>query len=161
MYLSLISNALSHYQFTVVPVVTSVYPDGQLTYTVNEGNSVTFECTTTGIPDPEITWMRNGMAFNSSDQRVMIRSMPTIMEVMRDSDNETVFEVTQTLTLNTTMDSDSGMYECVAMNDVGQDSSFFELIVQGDYCCCSMVVVAIIQTAWSDLIKKIVCRLLC
>ena len=141
MYLSLTSNTLPHYQFTVVPVVISVYPDGQLTYTVNEGNSVTFECTATGIPDPEITWRRNGMAFNSSDQRVTIGSMPSIMEVMRDSDNETVFEVTQTLTLNTTMDSDSGMYECVAMNDVGQDSSSFELIVQGDYCCCSIVVV--------------------
>ena len=141
MYLSLTSNTLPHYQFTVVPVVISVYPDGQLTYTVNEGNSVTFECTATGIPDPEIIWRKNGMAFNSSVPRVTIGSMPTIVQVMRDSDNETVFEVTQTLTLNTTMDSDSGMYECVAMNNVGQDSSFFELIVQGDYYCYSMVVV--------------------
>ena len=141
MFVSLISNALSHYQFTAVPVVISVYPDEQFSYTVDEGNSVTFECTATGIPDPEITWRRNEMAFNSSDPRVTIGNMPTIIEAMRDSDNKTVFQVTQTLTLNTTMDSDSGMYESVAMNHVGQDSSFFELIVQGDYCCCSMVVV--------------------
>ena len=140
----------------MVPVVISVYPNGQLTYTVNEGNSVTFKCTATGIPDPEITWRRDEMAFNSSDPRVTIGSMPTIIEVMRDSDNETVFEVTQTLTLNTTMDSNSGMYECVAMSDVGQDSSFYELIVQGDYCCCSMFVANSLE--WSD---KVVCRLLC
>ena len=118
----------------MVPVVASVYPDGQTNYTVNEGNSVTFECIATGIPAPEITWRRNGMAFNSSDSRVTIGNMPNTMEVMRDSDNETVFEVTQTLTLNTTMDSDSGMYECVAMSDVGEDSGFFELIVQSEYC---------------------------
>ena len=126
----------------MVPVVTSVYPDGQTTYTVNEGNFVMFECTATGIPAPEITWRRNGVAFNSSDSRVTIGNMPTTMEVMRDRDNETVFEVTQTLTLNTTMDSDSGMYECVAMNDFGEDSGFFELIVQGEYCSSMLVRIA-------------------
>lgn len=114
---------------TVVPMVTSVYPEvEQMNYTVNASNPVTFSCTATGIPAPMISFRRNGAMLFSD-----LPAAPTTVMVMRDSDNERVFQVTQTLLLNTTMDADSGMYECLASNGVGNNSAIFELIVQGEF----------------------------
>ena len=79
-----------------------------MNYTVNEGNSVIFECSATGIPAPEITWFRNGSELNSTtDSRVTVGNASDPMSFVR-GDSETVFEVSRTLTLDNTMDSDSG-----------------------------------------------------
>ena len=114
-------------------MVTSAYPEmGQMNYTVNETDTVTFECTTTGIPPPIITWLRNGMELNSTtDSRVTIGD-PMDIDFPRDNDGETVSMVTRTLNLINTTDGDSGMYSCMATNDAdpGSDMMDFELIVQ-------------------------------
>ena len=112
----------------VLPVVTSVYPEvGQMNYTVNESEPVTFECTATGILAPNIEFN-----FSNIASRVQTGTPSTPIEVARMSDGEMVYQVTQTAVLNSTVGSDSGMYWCIATNDIpGVDSEQFELIVQG------------------------------
>ena len=114
-------------------MVTSVYPEmGQMNYTVNETDTVTFECSATGIPSSTITWLRNGMELNATtDSRVTIGN-PVEMDFTRANDGETVSMVTRTLNLINTTDGDSGMYTCMASNDAdpGVDTVDFELIVQ-------------------------------
>ena len=121
--------------FPVTPEVTSVYPDpNQLNYTVNMGDTVTFECVATGIPAPSITWLRNGMELNNTvDCRVAENPRDVIS--VQDETGETVFQSTRTLTLNGTEDDDSGDYECMASNDAmpGENMAPFELIVQSEY----------------------------
>ena len=113
----------------MTPTVTSVYPgDGQMNYTVNEGNSVTFECSATGIPVPVITWLRNRKELIQNDSRVTIRNSSAPVSFMK-VDSEIVFEVSRTLTLDNTGESDSGLYECRATNVAGTNTDSFEVIV--------------------------------
>ena len=106
-------------------------PPANFTYTVNETDPVTFTCSATGIPPPEITWMRNGVPF--SNTRVTL-SDPTIPEIYS-TNGENVYSVSRNLTLDNTTDADSGIYTCVASNGnavtptVTQD---FELFVNGN-----------------------------
>ena len=112
----------------VLPVVTSVYPEvGQMSYTVNDSEPVTFECTATGIPAP-------GIEFNLSTiaSRVQVGASSSPIELPRVSDGEMVYQVNRTAVIASTVDSDSGVYECIATNDIpGMNSVQFELIVQG------------------------------
>ena len=118
---------------TVTPMVTSVYPEvGQMNYTVNEADTVTFECSATGIPPPTITWLRNGMELNTmTDSRVTVGD-PMETDSER-GDGETVSMVTRTLNLINTTDGDSGIYTCMTTNDANpnNDTETFEFIVQG------------------------------
>ena len=115
-------------------MVSSVYPEvGQMNYTVNEADTVTFECSATGIPPPTITWLRNGMELNDTTNSRVTVGDSTEMNFTRDNDGETVSVVTRTLNLVNTTDDDSGMYTCMATNDAnpGSSTTDFELIVQG------------------------------
>ena len=104
-----------------------------MNYTVDEGNSLTFECTATGFPAPEITWLRDGVELNStSDPRIKFGIACDPMDVSRD-DNKTVVEVTRNLNLTDIVDEDSGSYVCVATNIAGSRNDTFEVIVQGIY----------------------------
>ena len=98
-------------------------------YTVNETETVTFECTATGIPAPNITWSRDGVEL--SDNRVTVsNSTPTSYNR---SAGEVVQIVTRTLSLASTVDGDSGNYTCNATNNAGTDSETFELVVQSEF----------------------------
>ena len=99
-------------------------------YTVNETETVTFECSATGIPGPSISWSRNGIELSGS--RVMFGdSIAT--NFSRVSDGENVWLVSRTLQLTNTMDDDSGTYTCNATNSAGDDYEPFELIVQSKF----------------------------
>jgi len=99
-------------------------------YTVNETDPVIFTCSATGIPPPEITWMRNGVPFSNSQVTLSNPTMPGIYS----TDGGNIYFVSRNLTLDNTMDADSGTYTCVASNgnavtpSVTQD---FELFVNG------------------------------
>ena len=117
--------------FAVVPIIT--FPTADYTYTVNQSDSVVFECTATGIPPPTIIWLRDLTALNElNDPRIIIRD-PTqsVISTMSDGD---IYLVSNNLTLINTMDSDSDTYTCLAVNgddrvqSVAQD---FDLVVQG------------------------------
>ena len=128
-------------------MVTSVYPEvGQMNYTVNETDTVTFECSATGIPPPTITWLRNGMELNN-----MTGSRVTVGDPMEtDSergDGETVSMVNRTLNLINTINGDSGIYTCMATNDAdpNNDTETFEFIVQGTVNSISTTHAAILK----------------
>ena len=112
-------------------MIVSVYPeDGQTDYTVNKMDSVLFECTATGIPAPDVDF-----DFGPIESRVIVNDSSTVVEIMRSEDEETVFQVTRTAFISSTVDSDSGMYWCTADNDAGSHpktvNTSFDLIVQG------------------------------
>ena len=107
--------------------------DDGFTYTVNEGDPVTFTCSATGIPPPEITWIRNGAPFDQSNTRVTL-SGPT-MPVLFSTGGGNIYFVSRNLTLNNTMDADSDTYTCVASNGNAvnpTDVQTFELFVRGE-----------------------------
>ena len=115
----------------VSPMVTSVYPDpSQMNYTANMGDMVTFQCVTTGIPAPSITWFRIGMELSNS--RVTLGDLSETTTT--DGDGEMILQTTRTLNLSMTEDGDSGRYECRASNEAtpGNDSESLELIVQSE-----------------------------
>ena len=116
----------------VIPNITFPVDDG-FTYTVNKTDPVTFTCSATGIPPPEITWMRNEAPFNQSNIRVTL-SDPTMPELFSTGEGSIYF-VSRNLTLDNTMDADSGTYTCVASNGNAVDPTDlqnFELFVRGE-----------------------------
>ena len=112
----------------MIPNIT--FPVDSTVYVVNETDPVTFTCSATGIPPPEINWMRNGMPI--SNARVTL-SNPTMPELYP-TDGGNIFLVSRNLTLANTMDADSGTYTCVASNGnavTPSDTQDFELFVNG------------------------------
>jgi len=120
--------------------VLTVTPEANVSqeiYTVDAGESVTFECVATGIPAPSIVWSRNGSELSDAvDFRVTISELSDPIHFVND-DGDTVWQVNQTLTLTATEDGDSGSYECNATNDAspGEDTIAFELIVESKLKC--------------------------
>ena len=100
-----------------------------MNYTVNLGNTATFQCVATGIPAPALTWFRGGVELNESNPRVTFDA-PSIS-----TNTKMVYQVTRTLTLNMTEDNDSGIYQCRATNAAmpGMDTMDFTLIVQSEF----------------------------
>ena len=114
---------------SVVPNITFP-PDGQL-YTVNETDPVTFTCSATGIPPPEITWIRSGVVLDESvDSRISL-SDPSDPETVSTAGGN-IFSVSRNLTLDNTRDNDSDTYTCVASNAAANVTQDFDLVVQGE-----------------------------
>ena len=97
-------------------------------YVVNEGQNVTFFCSAFGVPAPTISWRRDGVEFNSfSNSRVVLYSeVPTQVDYMGP-----VYWTTRMLTFTNVTDSDTrnineSMYQCVAVNTVGDSGSVEE-----------------------------------
>ena len=104
--------------------------DDGFTYTVNENDPVIFTCSATGIPPPQITWTRNGAPFDQSNTRVAL-TMPRLFS----TGGGNIYFVSRNLTLDNTMDADSGTYTCVASNGNAVDPTDmqnFELFVRGE-----------------------------
>ena len=96
---------------------------------------VTFECTATGIPGPNITWRRDNDSseFNNTLEPRVTLGMQTIPEPVSTSIG-TIFTVSRQLNLSNTVDSDSGVYFCQASNgkaDILNVETPFELFVAG------------------------------
>ena len=103
--------------------------------TVNQSDSATFMCNTTGVPAPVINWF-------VGDQRLshVLLSRVNITETEAreyPTPNGDVFAVTSVLTIEPIMGNDSGTYTCNASNTVGasmmpaSDEESTELYVQG------------------------------
>ena len=95
-----------------------VFPSDSI---ANVGDSLAFICLAEGIPQPYITWMRNGLPLN----------MEANITEERFSNDSSYFTMS-ILNLCTLQFSDSGMYSCSASN-IGTitDSVSFSLDVQG------------------------------
>ena len=121
----------SVYICTVVPNI--LFPPVNFTYIVHETDPAMFMCSTTGIPTPEITWMRNGVLLdNNADPRISLSS-PSDPEAFPTTGGN-IYSVSRNLTISYTRDSDSDTYTCIASNGNARTPSVtqdFELIVQG------------------------------
>ena len=115
----------------MVPNIT--FPPDGLVYTVNETDPVTFTCSATGIPPPEITWMRNGVVLDGNvDSRISLGNPSNPEPVPTAGGN--ISSVSRTLTISNTRDNDSDTYTCVAAygNTVTPSvTQNFTLVVQG------------------------------
>ena len=110
---------------------TFLFPPENFTETVNETDSVTFVCVVVGIPAPSISFYQNGALLDqSTDQRIGLtdNSVPQDFQTA----DGTLFRVSRNLTINTTRDSDSGTYTCVASNAAANVTQDFDLFVQGE-----------------------------
>ena len=103
-------------------------------YIANETNSILFECSASGIPAPTISWFRisqNTSAILTNGPRSLIPS-PQVDSTYELADGRgTAVLVTSTLTIPVTQDEDSGQYTCQAVNNFGNETREFGLIVQG------------------------------
>ena len=91
---------------------------------------MTFTCSATGIPPPEITWTKNEVPFSNARVTLSDPTMPELYSTL----GGIIFLVSRNLTLETTMDADSGTYSCVASNGNSVEPSVtqnFELFVNG------------------------------
>ncbi|XP_022085366.1 hemicentin-1-like isoform X2 [Acanthaster planci] len=91
----------------VRPTITQV----QTSLTRIEGSSVILPCESAGVPEPSVTWEKDGMTLNPDD----------------DPDMEMIF--TGSLRLANVDASDAGLYRCIARNDAGQASIAMTFIV--------------------------------
>ena len=102
---------------------------------VNQTNPVTFVCTATGIPAPTIQWYRGSMLLNGTNSRITVNDTASSMPV------GDVASVGSSLTIDSTLGSDSGTYRCVATNnliniddmEIGSDEENVTLFVQGKH----------------------------
>lgn len=120
--------------FPISIVIPEILPQQGSVQFVNEGMVTAFICSASGIPVPEITWLRDGLPFdqNTEPDRIALHD-PHIIEPSTAGD---VYHVVRTLTIDDTRDSDSGHYSCVAANGnvVQPNTTFtFELFVRGTY----------------------------
>ena len=105
-------------------------PAVNFTEIINEAVPVTFICVVVGIPAPNISFYRNGVLVDqSTDPRITLTDNSVPLDFL--TSNGTVFLVIQILTLDNTMDADSGTYTCVASNTAANVTRDFELFVQG------------------------------
>ena len=115
--------------FAVEP--TYIFPPENFNYTVNETDSVTFVCVVVGIPAPRISFYQNGGIIDrSTDMRITLTGNSEPQDFL--TSGGTVFLVSRNLTLDNTMDTDSGTYTCAASNVAANVTRDFELIVQGE-----------------------------
>ena len=111
------ANASATFTVYVVPTVSVAMS----AYTVNENSTVIFQCNGTGVPEPVITWYRNGTLIN--DTRFSTSS--TTLQ-----DSMLIYNVTGSLTLTNAYDTDTDTgYSCVASNTAGNATDSFDLTV--------------------------------
>ena len=92
--------------FTVTPTMADKYPQ----------ESVTFKCSATGTPTPEIAWFHNGQKVPPS----------TTGRIQINSKNDLTFISLQS--------GDKGSVQCAATNDAGEILSRALLRVKGEKC---------------------------
>ena len=102
-------------------------------YVVNETDPTILVCSATGIPPPEITWMRNGVLLDDNVDPRFSLSNPSDPEAFP-TNGGNIYSVYHSLTINNTRDNDYDTYTCVASNGNARTPSVtqdFELVVQG------------------------------
>lgn len=82
--------------------------------TVNDGEQVTLTCVVKGRPSPTITWFRNDTGVDKNDDYII---------KFDDSTGRCELIIVECFT------EDSGVFRCVATNDLGETSTCAELIV--------------------------------
>ena len=132
------STSFHHLNKTVfliyIDIPQIITPIENFIYTVNETNQVMFGCSASGIPTPTISWFR----IDGNVSTVLVEDTKYLIAIPQVDDayalpngRGTAFLVTSTLTIPVTQDEDSGQYACQAVNDFGNETRAFDLVVQG------------------------------
>ena len=118
----------------------------QSAYTVNENSSLSFQCIARGVPEPSITWYRNGiMIYNNT--RFTLTSTSIKLSSL-------IYEVTGILTLTNAYNTDTSTgYTCNATNIAGNDTDKFGLTVYCKYYLLHYKLLNIILTVGTRLIQ--------
>jgi len=83
--------------------------------TLDEGSTATLECHVTGQPDPGVRWYKEGRPLTSS-QKVEMRKQDGRVRLI----------------LYGVKEHDSGRYTCIAQNQLGENSTSANIIVNGN-----------------------------
>ena len=121
-----------------------VLPGEGFLYIVNEFQPIVFVCGATGIPAPTVNWYRNDVILNEATNNRVSIAPPSITQP------DDVFSVLHTLTIDSTRDSDSDTYTCVADNGnrrMPNDTLNIELFVRGTFIQWSILFMRQIYTA--------------
>ncbi|CAL8343147.1 unnamed protein product [Lota lota] len=96
-----------------VQVQPSILESGQASeLSAAVGEELTLECSATGIPAPQLSWLKNGAKLEGSDNRHI--------DVTQDGSFLTLLRLSQ---------EDSGTYTCLAVSPAGQESRLYTLFV--------------------------------
>ena len=115
-------------------IITSPGPGHRLV--VNQTDSVTFECSATGIPTPLIQWYQSDLLLNGTGPGINSRvNLTTTVNISLGELSTAI----SSLTISDTMGGDSGNYTCAATNVLtnytemteGRKIVIIELFVQG------------------------------
>ncbi len=87
-----------------------------------ESSTLQLNCTVSGYPVPQITWRRTG-------QRVLSDDVSTVIEEELSQGSTSV--VSSSLVIQGVNSSHGGLYECVAENSLGSDSTQATVTVYG------------------------------
>ena len=102
--------------YVVCPTVTDI-SDNQV---VVFGNNIAFSCTATGNPLPSILWRKdNSLVDFFFETSIEFSSAVDFFETSIEYSSA----VTSTVTLSTVTSQDSGLYTCVAYNELGDVTS--------------------------------------
>ncbi|XP_056361302.1 LOW QUALITY PROTEIN: hemicentin-2 [Oenanthe melanoleuca] len=93
-------------QIQVPPVLES--PEGSEEQVVAEGSDVTFTCEATGSPAPSVTWLKNGEPLGQQGDQLPAGPQLNLVAVAP---------------------ADAGIYSCLVVNEVGEVSKAFHLVV--------------------------------
>ena len=120
---------------TVEPAI--IEPVNTSIFTVNETDTFSVTCNTTGIPAPmSFVWLKNGVIqdYTVTSTNITVSALSTAVQYS--TAGGVVWSVSQTLTITSAMDDKSGVYTCITSNGVGNDYSVtFQLIIQGENIC--------------------------
>ena len=93
---------------------------------VIEGDAVTLTCTAFASPASIIEWF-----VNNSDTALMSGDFSGRLTISSEARQESDFFYTSSnLTIDLTQNSDTGMYVCIAMNNLGNDQADLTLAVE-------------------------------
>ena len=106
--------------FSSLYIVAAVIVESPMTQNVTAGQSFMLTCNATGYPIPSIEWRQNGTSYTIRDPSVI-----TIAPTDGPRSNSSVITVTNATT------SDTGLYQCVATNEVDTDIENATVTVQG------------------------------
>ena len=116
----------------LVPSIV-VTPNG-IRIVTDEGTSFLVDCTSTGIPPPNITWQDPSgteLPNDNNNMRILLLNH-TVPQLIAEDGYTFLYHVTRTLIINNVNDTDTGNYMCKADNGVvAMDSNTVELFVRG------------------------------
>ena len=119
------------FSFIIVPAQLLYANGSEVTRILNDENTVTFNCTADGIPQPQISWRRNGQFLNVNQLRRY-----SVVTSTADGFRSKLPGVKQTeskLTINILREIDNGTFSCIAQSASTSPAALlvpFKLIIE-------------------------------